>query len=60
MTMPDTPIATDINEALDIKGNLFSKLSLNLMLPVDKLAEAINLLFSEVTGFNLSIDTSLS
>jgi len=58
--MPDTPIATNIDEALDIKVNLFSKLPLNLILPVNKLPETISLLFSKVTRLNIRIDTRLS
>jgi len=58
--VPDTPIAANFNKALDIKVNLSSKLSLNLMLPVNNLPEAINLPFSKTVCLNLRIDTSLS
>jgi len=46
MTMPDAPIAANLNETLNIKVNLLSKLTLNLILVVDKLAETINLTFA--------------
>jgi len=60
MTVPDTPIATNFAEALDIKVNLFSKLTLNLILMVNKLSETINLAFSKVIRLSIEIDTSLS
>jgi len=60
MTMPDTPIATNIDEALDVKVNLFSKLPLNPMLPVNKLPKTINLLFSKAIRLSIRINTSLS
>jgi hypothetical protein len=59
MTMPETPVATNLNEALDIKVNLFSKLALNPALPVNKLAKAINLIFGKVVHLNIRIDTGL-
>ena len=46
MTMPDTPVATSLDKALNIKVNLFSELTLNLIFAVDKLTEAINLDFA--------------
>jgi len=57
--MPDTPIATNLDEALDIKANLFSKLTLNLVLVVNKLPETINLLVSKVSYLSSRIDISL-
>jgi len=60
MTMPDTPIATNLDETLNVKVNLFSKSTLNLVLPVNQLPETLNLIFSEVGNLSLGIDTSLS
>jgi hypothetical protein len=60
MAVPDTTVATNLNETLDIKVNLFSKFTLNLMLPVNNLSETINLVFSKAIRLGLSIDTSLS
>jgi len=60
MTMPDTPIAPDINEALDIKVNLFPELSLDGIFPVDKLSEVINLLFGKVISFSIRADSGAS
>jgi hypothetical protein len=58
--MPDTPVATNVNETLDVKVNLFSKLTLNLMLVVNKLPETINLFFSKAIRLSIRINTSLS
>jgi len=60
MTMPDTPIAANLAEALDIKGDLFSKLTLNLILPVNKLSETINLFVSKAVRLGIRINTGLS
>jgi len=60
MPMPGTPIATNFDEALDIKVNLFSKLALNLILPVNKLSETISLFFSKAACLNIRTDTGLS
>jgi len=60
MTMPDTPIATYLNKTLDIKVNLFSKLTLNLMLPVNNLSETINLFIGKVIHLGIRTDTGLS
>jgi len=38
MTVPDTPIATNLNEALDVEVNLLSKVTLNIILPVNNLS----------------------
>jgi len=46
MTVPDAPIAANLNETLDVKVNLLSKLTLNLILVVDELAETVNLIFA--------------
>jgi len=58
--MSDTPIATNLDETLDIKVNLFSKLALNLIIMVNKLSEAINLIFGKAIRLSISIDASLS
>jgi hypothetical protein len=58
--MPNTPVATNVNETLDVKVNLFSKLTLNLMLVVNKLPETINLFFSKAIHLSIRINTRLS
>jgi len=60
MTVPDTPIATNLNETLDVKVNLFPELTLNLILMVNKLSKTINLLFSKLAYPSIRADTSLS
>jgi len=60
MTVPDTPIAANFAEALDIKVNLFSKLTLNLILMVNKLSETVDLFISKAIRLNIRIDTALS
>jgi len=58
--MSDTPIAANFNKALDIKVNLFSKLTLNPILPVNKLSETIGLFFGKATCLSIRTDTGLS
>jgi hypothetical protein len=59
MTMPGTSITTNLNKAFNIKVNRFSKLTLNPVLPVNKLTETINLFFGEAVRLSIRIDTSL-
>jgi len=60
MAVPDTTVATNLNETLDIKVNRFSKFTLNFTLPVNNLPKAINLVFTKAISLGLSIDTGLS
>jgi hypothetical protein len=58
--MPDTPIAVNVDETSDVKVNLFSKLTLNPMLVVNKHPETINLFFSKAIRLSIRINASLS
>jgi len=58
--MPNTPVATNVDETPDVKVNIFSKLTLNLMLMVNKLPETINLFFGKAIRLSIRINTSLS
>jgi len=58
--MPATPIAPDFNEAFDIKSGLSPKLTLNLVLAVNGLSEAVDFLFSKVTHLGIRADIGLS
>jgi hypothetical protein len=60
MPMPNTSVATNLNETTNIKVNLFPKFTLNLILPVNDLSKTINLALRKVTRLSLSIDTGLS
>jgi len=60
MTVPDTPIATNFHKALDIKVDLSSEFSLNLILPVNDLPNLINFLLSKIISLNFGVDTGLS
>jgi len=60
MAMPDTTVATNLNETLDIKVNRFPQFTLNLLLSVDNLSETINLVLGKIIHLGLGIDTSLS
>jgi len=57
--MPDTPVATNLNKTFDVKVNLFPKLTLNPILPVNKLSDTINLIFSKATHLGIRADASL-
>jgi hypothetical protein len=59
MPMPDTPIATNLNKALDIEVNLLPQFPFNIMLPVNNLSETIDLLFRQVTHLGIGINPSL-
>jgi len=60
MTMSNTPVAANINETPDVKVNLFSKLSFNLILVVNNLPETVNLFFAKAIRLSIRINTSLS
>jgi hypothetical protein len=57
--MPDTSVAPDLSEALEIKVNFFSQLTLNPVLVVNKLSEAVDFFFSKVTHLSIRTDISL-
>jgi hypothetical protein len=59
MAMPSTPVTANLNEALDVKVNLFSEFALDMIFLVNKLAETVNFFFSEVTRHNIRVDASL-
>jgi len=60
MAMPESTIAPDFNETLEIKVNLFPELTLNPVLPVNKLPETVNFLFGKFIYLGLRTDVSLS
>jgi len=60
MAMSGASVATNLNETFDIKVNLFSKVTFNLILSVNQLSETINLIFSKVIHLNIWLDTRLS
>jgi len=59
MAVPVTPITANLDEAFDVKITLFSKLTLNLIAPVNYLTETINLIISEVVHLGLRVDAGL-
>jgi hypothetical protein len=58
MAVPDTAVTANLYETLDVKSNLFSEITLNPVLPVNKLAKTVNLVFGKVAHFNIRINTS--
>jgi hypothetical protein len=60
MAMPHTSIAANLDQALDVKVNLLPELTLNSVLPINVLSEAINLILGKITHPGLWIDTGLS
>ena len=58
--MSDTPIATNLNETLDVKVNLFSKFTLDPILATDKVSEAINLVIGKVIHPGIRVNVGLS
>ena len=59
MTVPETPVAAYLNEALDIKVNLFPEVTFNLAFPVNNLPEAVNFFLGKVIHFCIRCDSSL-
>jgi hypothetical protein len=57
--MPVTPITANLNKAFYVKITLFSKLTFNLISPVNYLTETINLIIGEVVHLGLRINASL-
>jgi len=60
MTMPDTSVASDLNQTLDVEIDLFSQFPLNPILPVDSLSEAVDFLLGKVIHLGLRSDAGLS
>jgi hypothetical protein len=60
MTMPNTPIATNLHETLDVKVNLFPEITFNGILMVNKLPKTINLLFGKLIYSGSWVNTNLS
>jgi hypothetical protein len=60
MAMPAAPIAANLHKALDIKVNLFSKLPLYPVLPVNNLPKTINLSLGKIVRLNLSLNPGLN
>jgi len=58
--MSTAPVATNFSETLDVKVNFSSKLTLNLILPVNKLPETVGFFFSKVTHLGIRTDIGLS
>jgi len=58
--MPEAPVAPDLSKTFDVKVNLFSKLTLNLILPVNKLPETVDFFFGKVTHLDIRTDIGLS
>jgi hypothetical protein len=58
--MSETPVTANLNETFNVKVSFFSELTLNTILPVNKLAETVNLIFSKVVHFDARVDASLS
>jgi len=59
MTMPETPVAANLNKTLDIKVNLFSEFTLNHELSADKVSEAINFIIGKAIHLGIRVDTGL-
>jgi hypothetical protein len=60
MAVPVTPIATNLDKALNVKVNLFSEVTLNPVLSVNYLPQAINLILSEVVQLSFRAYFGLS
>jgi hypothetical protein len=59
MTMPEATIAANLDEAFDIKVNLFSKLTFNPVLPVNYLTKAVHLTLGKAICLGIRADVSL-
>ena len=46
--MAKATIRTDLDEALDVERHLAAQVALDLVAPIDQLAQAVDLLFGEV------------
>jgi len=51
-----TTVATNLNQTLDVKVIRFSKFTLDGVLPVNDLAETVDLVFGQAVGFGLGLD----
>jgi len=56
--MPGTPITTNLDEAPNVKIYPFPKLTLNPILPVNKLTETVDLVFGKAIRVNVMNNAS--
>jgi hypothetical protein len=59
VAVSDTPVAANLDEAFNVKVDLFSKLTLNPVPSVNQLSETINLIFSKAIYSSIRADAGL-
>lgn len=57
--MPEAAVAANLDEAFDIKGNLFSKFTFNPVLPVNYLTKTVYLTLGKAVCLGIGADVSL-
>src|SRR4029453_18294158 len=57
--MPPPPGGADLDEALDVERDFPPEVALDLVTPIDELAEPVDLLFGQVTGPRVGVDVRL-
>src|SRR5918997_3820355 len=57
--VPKAAIRTDLDEALDVQRHLAAEVALDLVAPIDQLAEPVDLLLGEVTDTGVRVDVGL-
>jgi hypothetical protein len=57
--MPHSPITAHLDKPLDVEGDLSSELPFNPVFPVNKLANAVDLLLGEVFDLGIEVNAGL-
>ena len=57
--MPIPAVRADLDEPLDVEGHLATQVALDLVAPVDQLAEPVDLLLGEVADAGVRVDVRL-
>src|SRR5580704_12202687 len=57
--MPCTAVALDVDEALDVHGNVFAKIALDVAFVLDHLADAVDLFLAQILDFLEGVNVRL-
>ena len=57
--MAEAAIRADLDESLDVQRGLAAEVALDLVAPVDQLAQAVDLLLGEVADAGVRVDVRL-
>src|SRR5436309_140322 len=57
--VPQAPVGADLDEAFDVQRDFATEVTLDLVAPVDELAQAVDLLLGEIPHPRVRVDVGL-